>query len=122
MSDHIDRRGEPRIQADEVYAVELACSGLPFTYKFRIWNLSSKGTCIVVRDDSAVLKEIKVGDVLEMKYYTPETPDLPECLGTEIKHITKDEAGRFKNHTLVGLQIREGTGGGSVEHEIQTDT
>jgi hypothetical protein len=108
MSELIDRRGEPRTRMDEVYTVELACSGLPFTYKFKIWNLSSKGTCIVVRDDSAVLEQIKVGDVLEMKYYTTDTPNLPECLGTEIKHITKDEGGRFKNHTLVGLQIREG--------------
>jgi len=107
MSEHIDRRGEPRIEADEIYTVELSFAGLPFTYKFKIWNLSSKGTCIVVRNDSAVLKEIKVGDVLEMKYYTADTPDLPRCLGTQIKHITKDEGGRFKNHTLVGLQIRE---------------
>jgi hypothetical protein len=107
MSEHIDRRVEPRIEADEVHTVELACSGLPFTYKFKIWNLSSRGTCIVVRDDSAVLKQIRVGDVLEMKYYTADTPNLPECLGTEIKHISKDEGGRFKNHTLVGLQIRE---------------
>jgi hypothetical protein len=107
MSDRIDRRVELRTEAHEVYAVELACSSLAFTYKFKIWNLSSKGTCIVVRDDSAVLKQIKVGDILEMKYYTTDTPNLPECLGTEIKHITKDEGGRFKNHTLVGLQIRD---------------
>lgn len=107
MPERIDRRGEPRIEADEVYTVELACSGLPFTYKFKIWNLSSKGTCIVVRDDSAVLKQIKVGDVLEMNYYMTGTPTLPKCLGTEIRHITKDEGGRFKNHTLVGLHIRE---------------
>ena len=66
MSDRIDRRGEPRTRIDEVYTVELACSGLPFTYKFKIWNLSSKGRCIVVRDDSAILEQIKVGDVLEI--------------------------------------------------------
>ena len=107
MPEPIDRRGEPRTRIDEVYTVELAYSSLPFIYMFKIWNLSSKGTCIVVRDDSEVLKQVKVGDVLEMKYYKTDTSSEPECLGTEIKHITKDEGGRFKNHTLVGLQIIE---------------
>lgn len=108
MPERNDRRGEPRTRIDEIYTVELACSDLPFVYKFKIWNLSSKGTCIVVRDDSEVLKQLKVGDVLEMTYSTTDTPNRPESLGTEIKHITKDEGGRFKNHTLVGLQILEG--------------
>jgi hypothetical protein len=108
MHDRIDRRGEPRTRIDEVHTVELACSGLPFTYMFKIWNLSSKGTCIVVRNDSAVLKQLKVGDVLEMKYSITDTSSRQESLGTEIKHITRDEGGRFRNHTLVGLQILEG--------------
>ena len=107
MPGRIDRRGEPRTRIDEVHTVEFAYSSPPFMYMFKIWNLSSKGTCIVVRDDSEVLKQMKVGDVLEMKYYKTDTSSRPECLGTEIKHITKDEGGRFKNHTLVGLQIIE---------------
>ena len=107
MPERIDRRGEPRTRIGEAYTVELACSGLPLTYMFKIWNLSSRGTCIVVRDDSEVLKQLKVGDVLEMKYSTTDASSVPESLGTEIKHITKDKEGRFKNHTLVGLQIRE---------------
>lgn len=106
MPERIDRRGEPRTRIDEVCIVELAYSTPPFIYMFKIWNLSSKGTCIVVRDDSEVLKQVKVGDVLEMKYYKTDTSSPPEYLETEIKHITKDE-GRFKNHTLVGLQIIE---------------
>jgi hypothetical protein len=105
MPERVDRRGEPRTRIDEVYTVELAYSSLPCAYMFRMWNLSSKGTCIVVRDDSEVLKQVKVGDVLEMKYYKTDTSSRPECLETEIKHITKDDGGRFKNHTLVGLQI-----------------
>ena len=107
MPERVDRRGEPRTRIDEVYTVELAYSSLPFIYMFKIWNLSSKGTCIVVRDDSEVLKQVKVGDVLEMKYYKTDTSSRPECLETEIKHITKDDGGRFKNHTLVELKILE---------------
>jgi hypothetical protein len=107
MAERIDRRSEPRTRIDEIFTVELSCSGVPYIYKFKIWNLSSRGICIVVRDDSEVLKELKVGDVLEMKYYTSDTSSRPECLRTEIRHITKDEKGRFKDHTLVGLKILE---------------
>lgn len=106
MTNRVDRRGETRTKIDEVYTIELAHANLPF-YMFKIWNLSSRGTCIVVRDDSEVLKQVKIGDVLEMKYYKTDSSSQPERLETEIKHITKDEGGRFKNHTLVGLQILE---------------
>ena len=102
-----ERRTETRRRTDEVYTVEFSCSGLPFIYEFKIWSLSSKGICILVRDDSEVLKHLRVGEVLEMKYYTTDTSSRWECLKTEIRHITKDEGGRFKNHTLVGLQILE---------------
>jgi hypothetical protein len=107
MPDRIDIRSEPRTRINEVHAVEFSCSGVPFTYEFKIWNLSSKGMCILVRDDSEVLKHMTVGDVFEMKYYTTDTSSRWECLKTEIKHITEDEGGRFKNHRLVGLQILE---------------
>ena len=107
MAERIDRSGKPRTRIDEVHTVELACSSLQFAYLFRIWNLSSKGTCIVVRDDSEVLEQVKVGDVLEMKYYNTDTSNRPESFQAEIKHIAKDDGGRFKNHTLVGLKILE---------------
>ena len=107
MLERIDIRSEPRTRINEVHAVEFSCSGVPFTYEFKIWNLSSKGMCILVRDDSEVLKHMTVGDVLEMKCYTTDTSSRWDCLKTEIKHITKNEQGRFKNHALVGLQILE---------------
>ena len=76
-------------------------------YQFRIWNLSPNGIGVVIKNDSEVLKSLKVGDVLEMKYNPSDISTPPEHLKTEIKHITKDDTGRFKNHTLVGLQILE---------------
>jgi hypothetical protein len=107
MPERIEKRSETRRKPDGVYSVEFSCPGLPFIYEFRIRNLSTKGICILVRDDSEVLKHLRVGDVLEMKYYTTDTSSTWESLKTEIRHITKDEEGRFKNHTLVGLAILE---------------
>jgi len=42
-----------------------------------------------------------------MKYYPLNLEDQPEYIETEIKHITKDEKGRFKGHYLVGLLVLE---------------
>ncbi|MBW2340576.1 MAG: hypothetical protein JRF50_09590 [Deltaproteobacteria bacterium] len=70
--------------------------------------MSSKGMCVLVREDSDLLNHMKVGDILRLKYYTTESSKPVEFLKTEIKHITRDERGRFKDVYLVGLSILEG--------------
>jgi hypothetical protein len=60
---------------------------------------------ILVREDSEVLKHLKVGDVLNMKYHLPDSSEDPDYLKTEIRHITKDDQGRLGGHYLVGLSI-----------------
>ena len=107
MTPSSERRSEPRTRIDEFYSVELIIPGMHSIYQFRIWNLSPKGIGVVIKNDSQALKNLKVGDVLEMKYNPVDISTPPEHLKTEIKHITKDETGRFKDHMLVGLQILE---------------
>ena len=50
---------------------------------------------------------LNVGDILELKYYTTDSARPIEFLKTEIRHITRDETGRFKGLYLVGLSILE---------------
>jgi hypothetical protein len=107
MGDRIEKRREPRTIIDEFYSVELILPSVTFIYQFRIWNLSSQGICILVKDDSEVLKHLRVGDTLEMKYYPTDKSTLPQHLKTEIRHVTKEEHEKFEGHTLVGLQIVE---------------
>lgn len=61
--------------------------------------------CILVKEDSEVLSHINVGDTLNMTYYLADTQGMHENLRTEIKHITKNEDGRFQGHYMVGLSI-----------------
>lgn len=63
--------------------------------------------CIAVKADSGLLKHLSVGDVLNIKYYPTDSSRPAEYLKTQIRHITKDEQGRFKEHFLVGLLILE---------------
>lgn len=107
MADKVERRDEQRTEADKYYSVEFLIPGTSLPYQFRIWNLSAKGVCIVVKDDSDFIKNVRVGDVLNVKYYRTEVPHSTEYVKTQIKHITKDEQGRFKGHTLIGLLLLE---------------
>jgi hypothetical protein len=106
MDQMVEKRSEPREKLDQYYSVEISVRGIAYNYQFRIWNRSSKGLCVVVREDSALLEHLNVGDVLDMKYYSADAAHPTEFLKTEVRHITKD-FGPFKGHYLVGISIAE---------------
>jgi len=103
----LGRRSEQRRPVDRFHSVELNIGTLQMIYQFKIWNISLKGMCILIRHDSVVLDHLRVGDILQMKYHPMESGRPGELLRTQIQHITKEEQGRFKGHFLVGLSILE---------------
>lgn len=102
-----ERRTEERSPSDRYYSVQFTTKSLSSHYQFKIWNISASGACILVKDGSEVLKHIAVGDELDMTYYVADSQGSSDTLKTQIKHITKNEDGRFKGHYLVGLSIQE---------------
>jgi hypothetical protein len=105
-----DRRAEKRTAGNEFYSVELSLPGLTYLYQFSLWDLSTRGLCILVRSDSPVLGFLHAGMVLEMKFYGPVSTEPPRTLNAEIKHLSPDSDGRFRGHVLVGLSILEQEG------------
>jgi hypothetical protein len=105
--DFIERRSEPRSIADKYYSVEFSVGDMAFVYQFKIWDISSKGLSVLVKEDSELLNHLKVGEIVRMKYYSTDSTRPTEYLRTEIIHISKDERKRFKGHYLVGLSILE---------------
>ncbi|UCH00664.1 MAG: PilZ domain-containing protein [Deltaproteobacteria bacterium] len=105
--DFIEKRSEPRSIIDKYYSVEFSISNSAFVYQFKIWDISAKGVCVLVKEDSELLNHLKVGDVLNLKYYPADSSHPIEHLKTQIRHINKDEEGRFKGLYLVGLSILE---------------
>jgi len=103
-----ERRSESRRKVDEYFSVEFLVGGIETIYQFRIWNLSPQGMCFLVKRDSDLLRHLKVGQNWNMKYYRDDATKPADYLRTEIRHITKDESGRFKDHCLVGLCILDG--------------
>lgn len=99
------KRSKPRTTIDEFYRVEISKTGLDYAYHFKIWNISKHGICILVKDDSELLNHLKVGDILDLKYFKDAPAKQEKLLKTVIKHITKDDQGLFKGHYLVGLSM-----------------
>jgi hypothetical protein len=94
-------------QMNQFYSVEFSIRGLNVPYQFKIWDMLSSCMCILVKEYSDILPRLKVGDTWNMKYYSTGSVYRPECLKTMIRHIIKNDQGRFKGHYLVGLEILE---------------
>lgn len=105
VSQHWGSRSEPRNKPDKFCYVEFKPNQGSSIYQYRIWDLSSVGLCILVRQDSEILQMLHIDDVLEMNYHSEDTAAPPEPLEVRIRHITLQQEGRFKGHYLVGLLI-----------------
>lgn len=107
MEDNANLREEKRTKSPEHGSVEFIPDGNHLSYHFKLKDFSSKGLGILVRKDSKVLKHVKIGDVLSMKYHPEMASVTPKICQTEIKHISEPEPGQHEGHMLVGLMIME---------------
>jgi hypothetical protein len=100
-----EKRSEARNSPEKYHSAEFRLDASSCLYQSKIWNVSSKGMCLLVREDSEVLGNLEVGKVLEVKYYPNDLSQPAETLKTKIAHVTRESQGRFKNHFLIGLLI-----------------
>ena len=98
-------RGESRTQSLEGGSVEFIPGANEITHHFKLKDFSSKGIGILVRKDSRVLKHLKIGDVISMKFHPDLASRVPEIHQTQIKHISEPEAGKHEGHMVVGFLI-----------------
>jgi len=61
----------------------------------------------MVNAESAILKHLKVGQVLNMRYHADDETEPSEVYRSEIKHITKDLENPHKGHYAVGIRLLE---------------
>jgi hypothetical protein len=102
-----EKRAEPRIEAGQFHSVEInPGSPLPI-YQFNLRDVSDNGVCILVKADSPILEHLKVGQVMDLKYYAMDESkaNTVRRLKTKIRHITKGTPGHYNGHCLVGVAI-----------------
>ena len=104
LDQNTDRLGEA---PDQYHSVEVELTGMIYPYQFKIRSNPSSSMCFLIKENSEILPRLKVGDILELKYYSAGSTHVSEPRKTVIREITKDDQGPFKGHYLVGLEIVE---------------
>lgn len=99
------KQSEPGQILDKYYSVQFSLNDDNPVYMFKLRNISNNGLCILVKEDSAVLKRLKENDTLKMEYNLPESPGSSKFLKTRIREISNKNYGCFTGHSLVGLSI-----------------
>ena len=103
MNDSDRKRSESRTILNKYYSVQFSLNGREPVYLFKLRDISLNGLCILVKEDSPVLKQLKVGDILNMEYNPPELSDAPKTLKTQV--TSKKSYDYFSGHSLVELSI-----------------
>ena len=103
-SDVGEKRTEHRRARLRNYRVEIKLLAKPI-YQFRVMNVTARGAGLFVKDDSAFLSMIEVGQIVEADFISPmgETPS--GLFSAEIIHITEPDKQGYGGHKLVGLSI-----------------
>ena len=104
--DFLDRRSEPREPSIKFHSVEMKLASLPI-YLFKLKEVSPNGASFMVKEGSAILKHLKVGQILNMRYHADDETEPSEVYRSEIKHITKALENPHKGHYAVGIRLLE---------------
>jgi integration host factor subunit alpha len=100
-----DRRTEPRIDQLQHGKAVVRVSGIPI-YVFKLKDVSENGTCFVVKEDSSLLRNIQVGQEIEIQIVlTKDNSESTLFQRSQIMHITRPGEGRFTGHLLIGVRI-----------------
>jgi hypothetical protein len=99
-----EKRSEVRQKTKRCYHAEIRLTGVP-VYEVKLLNISTSGSCILIKEDSLLVNYLKVRRNLMVKYYLEDREKSTEVFGAEVKYITKATEGQFKGHYLVGLAI-----------------
>ena len=103
----METRSDPCLMMDRYSSVEISVNNSALVYMFKIRNSPFAGIAILVKEDSVILKHLKVGDKLNLKYNPAVASDLPEYRTTEIRHIIKGNNGRYNGHCLVDFPVSD---------------
>jgi integration host factor subunit alpha len=100
-----DRRTEPRFENLQHGTAIVRISGIPI-YVFKLKDVSENGTCFIVKEDSSLLRNIQVGQEIEIQIILTENgSETTVYQRSQIMHITKPGEGRFTGHLLIGVRI-----------------
>ena len=99
-----EKRSEVRQRAKRCYHAEIRLVGVP-VYEVKLKDLSTRGSCILVKEDSLLINYLKTGQNVMVKYYLENRDKSGKGFEATVKYVTLVKEGQFKGHYLVGLEI-----------------
>jgi hypothetical protein len=99
-----EKRSEPRRAKLRNYRIEIKLVGKPI-YQFRVIDVTTEGAGLLIKDDSAFLKMIEVGQIVEVDFISPQGSEPSGLYKAKIKHITNIDMQNHKGHRLVGISV-----------------
>ncbi len=112
MNRHLRARGKSNcsgVGPEDYYSAEFGVDGLDVSYQFKIWEKAPKAVSVLVKENSGILQILKVGALLNVKYYSSNSAYPSDWQKTAVRHIIWNDQGRLRGHYLVGLEIVENT-------------
>ena len=103
-----EKKPEHGKRVDQYHSVEFSINGLSVLHQFKIWKIPPTTMCLLIKENSDILRGLRVGDTLRMKYYSANSAYPSDYMETTIRHIGKNDQERFKKHYFIGLEIVEG--------------
>ncbi len=88
---------------DGYYSVQFFLNGRGPSYLFKLRNKSSNKGYILVKQDSYVFNELKVGDIMDMEYNLPESSGYGTLMKTLI--TSKIPHDRYTGYSIFELSI-----------------
>ena len=103
VNDLAECRSEAKTILDGYYSVQFFLNGKRPSYLFRLRNKTSNKPYILVKKDSSVFNELKVGDILDMKYNQPESLNDGKTFKTLL--TSKIPHNNYTGHSIVEFSI-----------------
>ena len=98
-----ERRTEERDASKPDCSAVVRISGIP-VQQFKLKDISRNGTCFLVDEDSAILRNLTVGQEIEIQFRFPAGQRPTVFHRSEITHITRASQGDYEGHCLVGVR------------------
>lgn len=102
-SKKMDRRRESRLSDLPRGKAVVRISGIPVC-RFEIKDISGNGSCILVEKDSVVLRNLRIGQEIELHVVYDGSPPKAILQRSKIAHITQPtEDSTYEGHLMVGM-------------------
>jgi len=97
------RRFKAKFILGEYHSVQFSLNGSGLSYLFRLRYNDSNGPYVLVKQDSSVFKELKVGDLMDMEYNRSESLSDSKTFKTLITSKIPDD--HYTGYSIVELSI-----------------